>query len=1184
MYIDIETIDSVDTENAPEPIPTFTVFDPYTKVYTVFCFGFKKIDTLQAPLKLQEYWKTNTTASLLKYSFQSSKIDIQNFQTERQMLGSFIGFIKKNQPDIICAWNIAFDLPYLIKRMEKLELPSNALSEVGKVYLDKNRQPIIEGCVCFDSMESFAAVQFQELRSKSLDFCANCEFKTGKMPRTSIKEMLVKNPSGLLAYNIVDVQLTVALTEQSQLISNANTIEEICNAGLDNQSPLRIIDSFIMSYLKPLKIAVPTNVYVKGDGKKEGGAFVHKASVGKHQNIIILDFRGYYTSVMMDGNMCASTFVTRDEIRQALIGKTISDKTFVTEADITEIILDDIINKYYVHCPNGAIFRKDIKGIIPEILIHVKNERTRHKKLMKEAKDEQTKNVEDRLQSGFKRIGNIFYGQFKNPHFRLMNKAIAEAITSVCKALTIRTIDTIEHLNDKDMIDLLSKYKDVLKLPDDVFTTLSQKLSSGVLTVKYGDSVVKDTIVLVKNESGEISFEKIENLFKNVDCSEGDKEYYLPKNIQTLTIDKNGKSVWRQIKNVMRHKTNKKVKKVSITNQWSVSVTEDHSLMGFLNCLKVKNGCSINDRIIEVKPDDIGKDCKSLITLKYIPRTNIITKNYPKELYQFMGLFIGNGSYAVKFGEKNYYLYLSNDHEKGKDVLDKVIIPLRNKGYITNYWWKKNGFDLCVNGLDLCHIMDGFRNLDGKIIPEWIFKETPENLSYFVSGLFDSDGSISKRGEGYIITYTSTKIDLLNNIQKILWYIGIPSGICKESTCNSYLGKVSGTYSHRLNIRNNFNFKERIKYITTKKQAALDDVHISAKKIVGTENEFDTSGKIIVEDIAYNDYVYDLEVEDTHTFFANGFLASNTDSIFTQLPPSLDSKEMRFMGLMLEKYVNSLLPSFTKEMFNIDNKYIEIEFDTKKIMKSFIQMPAKTDKTRGAKKRYVYLAYNDDGTLNLTPNFVGMDVIRSDTAPLMAEIQTKVASMILLDKPYNELVAYLNDIYKNFDKQKVDSLLIKETIHAFDNAKSHSPQLIGAMYANAFLSKKFKPESTVYYIYIQSMPNGFPQHIKTKKWGIQPVKTLCMDYNESVPAKFLQCIDWQKMRELVVESPVETLLEAVGYTWSGVLTGTTQGKLKQAVIPFTNEFIDNEQPAQKIEDVEKQQPVKKLIVANSMEV
>lgn len=748
--MDIETVDSVDTSKAPEPIPCITIYDNFTDTYHIFCHGFKKYELAQVSIRIHQHWMQNLIPKLQKYNFQNPKIQFHAWDLEKQMAGDLINFVRTFSPDMFATWNGTFDLPYTIQRMKNLSIPYQGLSETGNVYYNSKEEVVrIEGRTELDAMEAYAGIQMRDLVSKSLDYCSNKEFGIGKMKRTSIKEMMQRDPVGLLAYNCVDAMITHAMIQECQIYAQQQTLSEIVNVGLDNQSPLRITESFIMSYVKDRKILLPTTVHEKRDGKKEGGAFVHDVTIGIHKNVIILDFKGYYTSMMMSGNMCASTYVTEQEALELINKK--YNVAFARNEDISANLIDN----EFIYTPNGAMFRKDKKGVIPEILVHVRDQRNYHKKLMKAETDPQKKNIEDLIQNGFKRIGNIFYGQFKNPHFRLMNKIIAEAITSACETLTKRTNSIIENLN-------------------------------------------------------------------------------------------------------------------------------------------------------------------------------------PYEL---------------------------------------------------------------------------------------------------------------------------TKIDKLSNY--------------------------------------------KIKVI-------------------------------------YND----------------------TDSIFIEFPASLTGQEMEIIGKALEKYINSIIPSIVKELFNIDKEtcYIEIEFDDKKAMKTMLQMPSKTNKDRGAKKRYIYLSYNKDGTVDQNPHFVGVEAVRSDTSPMVVEVQTQLSKLILNDKPYSEVRPYLLNLHKNFSKTDPHQLLIKETIHAFDDAKSHSPQLIGALYANKFMGKSFKSGSSVYYIYLKSIPKGYPTHIQTQKWGNQKLVALCLNYNETIPSQFMPCIDYDKMRELVLEKSVESIIEAIGYSWTNILSGMSENKMK----PITAVTLNNRQALMEI--------------------
>ena len=141
----------------------------------------------------------------------------------------------------------------------------------------------------------------------------------------------------------------------------------------------------------------------------------------------------------------------------------------------------------------------------------------------------------------------------------------------------------------------------------------------------YGDSVTNDSEIIIK-KNNIVYFVRIDTLFTNVDYRIGNKEYCNLDNIETLTLDDKGQTVFKPIKYVMRHKTNKRTFRTSITNSWHIDTTEDHSLIGYQNTKLLKTN-NIMDRLIEIKPLDIGKQIKTILSPRKIPRYRIKSKN-----------------------------------------------------------------------------------------------------------------------------------------------------------------------------------------------------------------------------------------------------------------------------------------------------------------------------------------------------------------------------------------------------------------------------------------------------------------------------------------------------------------------------------------------------------------------------
>ncbi|NPA62917.1 MAG: DNA polymerase [Methanococci archaeon] len=196
---------------------------------------------------------------------------------------------------------------------------------------------------------------------------------------------------------------------------------------------------------------------------------------------------------------------------------------------------------------------------------------------------------------------NSVYGYLAFPRARFYSRECAEVITYLGRKYILETIEEAEKFGFK---------------------------------VIYADSVVKDAKVIIKEE-GKIKEVKIEDLFKKVDYTIGDKEYCILNNVETLTIEDN-KLVWRKVPYVMRHRTNKKIYRVKVKDRY-VDITEDHSIIG------VKN-----NKLVELKPTEIKND-----------ETKLIILNKDLKSYNFASVEEIN---CIKYSNYVYDIEVENTH------------------------------------------------------------------------------------------------------------------------------------------------------------------------------------------------------------------------------------------------------------------------------------------------------------------------------------------------------------------------------------------------------------------------------------------------------------------------------------------------------------------------------------------
>ncbi|MEK6952439.1 MAG: LAGLIDADG family homing endonuclease, partial [Nanoarchaeota archaeon] len=543
--------------------------------------------------------------------------------------------------------------------------------------------------------------------------------------------------------------------------------------------------------------------------------------------------------------------------------------------------------------------------------------------------------------------------------------------------------------------------------------------------VIYSDSVDGKTKIIVK-KGKEVFEEEIQNLFMKVDNKTLGKEYNLKEDIQALTIDEKGNSVFKPIKYVMRHKADKNMFRVNFTNNWHIDVTEDHSLIGYQS-LEFNNKNEYKKdflkRLIEIKPEEIGKKVRTIISLKKIPYEQEESRNYSKEIYEFMGYFIGDGSFhrnkAHKVANKDYYLGLSLGLDQ-QEVLKKIIEPLKKEGYIKNYWLSstRKG-DITINGLKLINLFSkDFRDCDGKkCIPSWLFREKEENIASFLRGLFSADGTVMIRNNAPIIKFTSIDDNFIREVRKLLYRVGISHSVFKENSVNKYKTKektfCGGTYSKNILIQNKDVFLKKIGFVLDRKNKKADIKTNSTKKRNIKDFEFDIQGVKSVEKITTPKYVYDLEIEGNHKFFANYVLVHNTDSCFVNSRAKTPEQAEK-IGKEIQEKINLFFTEYVKKNYKVKS-FLELQFE-----KNYIRflMPKIRGGEAGAKKRYAGLRLKE-GKEKI--DFVGIETARSDWTDVAKKFQLELLNRIFHKQ---EVTEFIKQFVQDIKKGKYDKLLI----------------------------------------------------------------------------------------------------------------------------------------------------------------
>ena len=573
----------------------------------------------------------------------------------------------------------------------------------------------------------------------------------------------------------------------------------------------------------------------------------------------------------------------------------------------------------------------------------------------------------DRLQYVYKIKLNSFYGALSNQHFKFGDKSLGESTTAGG-----RHIITHQHRKVNELL-----------------TGDYDEFGEGII---YGDSVSGDTII--NTDQGDCT---IESLFTHVDEVKNGKEYCNRKDIQSLTFNELPQiNQYRKIKYVVRHAVNKQMYRIHFGNSRHIDVTEDHSLIGLGNTKSTAPG-----KLMNVKPTEIGKNgVNSILLCSNSVRLETIPTYHDRELYILLGLVLGDGWASEK---TNSSLELSAGSKDIDEIIDVVINPLIEKGWITSIGYKSNGHDIRLHGSKIRNfVLDHLYN-DEKIkqIPHWLYSDSEENIGLFLNGYFTADGTVL-RGVPKI---SSAKHENMLGVNKLLTHCGIASNYWLDNTPNSYNGVKSGTQQMVVNVYDSVRFEQRVGFSLKRKHDAIS-VNYSTRKIhLMGQNGYSLIVPTKIEKIESPDYVYDIEVYGTHKFYGNGILLHNTDSTYFHTFTD-NTEDAREVGDAIAEEVNKSFSGFMRDAFFVNDEFNDI-----------IECEREIVSKRGIfvmKKKYMLHLVDLDGYAVDKLKVMGLDTKRTTIPKAISTVLEKFIERLLKGESWDDIepdiVAYKDEL------------------------------------------------------------------------------------------------------------------------------------------------------------------------------
>lgn len=398
---------------------------------------------------------------------------------ERDILTQFKNFVNHEDPDIIIGYNIdGYDLPLLIERMKVNNVRADFARDFSFPHRVQDRYWRMHGRIISDVW--WNVKKYLHPKSETLNAVSRELLNEGKdnINRLKIKEEWENRQDEVIKYCIKDADLTLRIYEKLRVVDRNMFMSTVTKLPLDdvtNGGTSNYVDSILIREADRKNIGVKLTYRVDKTAPIEGG-YVRSIGAGLYSNVVVLDFKSMYPSMIIKYNICFTTLSPDGKIT----------------------------------APNGVHYldRTQKEGLIPKILQDLMRERDEVKKMAKNASSESDRNYYDGVQGAIKILMNTFYGVLASSFYRFTNPEIGSSVTHYARNTIQNVMDKLER----------SGHRVIYGDTDSVF--IESGKSSVDETVKFGEELSKR---LSAEEGILLDFEKVLDPF----FSHGAKKRYV---------------------------------------------------------------------------------------------------------------------------------------------------------------------------------------------------------------------------------------------------------------------------------------------------------------------------------------------------------------------------------------------------------------------------------------------------------------------------------------------------------------------------------------------------------------------------------------------------------------------------------------------------------------------------------
>ncbi|KUK44269.1 MAG: DNA-directed DNA polymerase [Methanothrix sp.] len=353
---------------------------------------------------------------------------------EREMLARFIEILKDYDPDVIAGYNSnEFDFPYLEERMKRLNLDARVGRDRSPWRLRKivNQTRVeITGRIVVDLLplvrSSFSLKRYT-LRNASFELLGVEKHDVEPKEMEALWAASGEEFARLVSYSRRDSYLALHLLLDLKLLdkyialaqTSGSLLQDVIDGGQTG-----MVENFLFRKFQERRRVIPpkpdtdlSSTRAAQSFELKGGAVLEPRR-GLVEDVVILDYRSLYPSIMMAHNLCYST-----------------------------VVIDDRPPSGVLKSPSGGEFVDPSvsPGIVPGVLSDLLDQRTDIKRRMKAADDED-RTLLDAQQYALKILLNSFYGYSGYARARLYSLPLANAVTSFGRSNILNTKAMVEEI------------------------------------------------------------------------------------------------------------------------------------------------------------------------------------------------------------------------------------------------------------------------------------------------------------------------------------------------------------------------------------------------------------------------------------------------------------------------------------------------------------------------------------------------------------------------------------------------------------------------------------------------------------------------------------------------------------------------------------------------------------------